>query len=277
MVLKVGGWLLITWIAIAVVFQAHAATQPTPAAVAVHSEEVSVPREFWRNGKEGWFWYEDPEFFEEPPPEERQVVDRLLKIEKAEELREEVQRLRNVAIMEPTVGNVKTYLYAQQFIMNKASTFADTWRRVVWQTPDLDYSLVRPVNAMAVNQFKDDRRETESRFISDLGKQGYGIFFFYSSTCPYCHSLAPTLRMFENQYGMRVMAISVDGGPIEGFPDAKNDNGIAQGLGVETVPALYLVNGNEKTILPIGFGLLSMSDIIDRINVLLTSTPGTRW
>ncbi len=240
----------------------------------VQAETASA--QFWDKSREGWWWYIDPRI-EKEKEQSKDITKQLSEIKNIEDLRKEVERLRNAAIMEPTRGNIETYLYAQKFIMDKSTVFADSWRRVVWQTPDLDYSLVRPTNSNGIMRFNEERGKNEKNYIVEMAQQGYGIFFFYSSTCPFCHEMAPVLRLFESMYGMRVLAISVDGGPIEGFPDAKQDNGASKRLGVETMPALYLVSSREKNVMPIGFGMLSISEIVDRINVLMNTTPGTAY
>jgi conjugal transfer pilus assembly protein TraF len=65
------------------------------------------------------------------------------------------------------------------------------------------------------------------------------LFFFYRSDCPYCHAFAPTLAAFQARHGIQVVAISVDGGPLPGFPNARPDNGIATTLKVSQVPAVF--------------------------------------
>ena len=60
-------------------------------------------------------------------------------------MRHELEESRATAILEPTPENVAAYLYLQQVSLQRASTFSDVFRRVVWSTPELDYtSRVRP-------------------------------------------------------------------------------------------------------------------------------------
>lgn len=236
-------------------------------------QQAAPPGNYWDRSKDGWWWYKDPKN-KDVPEKSKDILSRLAQIKDMETLRAEVKRLLDVSIMEPTPENVKTYMYAQQFIMDKSSYFADVWRRAVWTTPDLDYSLVRPTTSAGVTRFNDKRDNSEKEYIQQLAQNGYGMFFFYSSTCPYCHEMAPIVKLFESLYGMPVLAISIDGGPMEGFPNAKGDNGVATRLGVDTIPAFYLVSGNDKSVTPIGYGMMSVSDFVDRINVLTNTEPG---
>ena len=100
--------------------------------------------------------------------------------------------------------------------------------------------------------------------IGELGKD-HVLFFFYRSDCPYCHAFAPTLEAFQVRHGIQVVAISVDGGPITGFPNARPDNGIATALKVSQVPAVFLAQPFTGKITPIGFGVLSESQMLERI------------
>jgi len=63
-------------------------------------------------------------------------------------------------------------------------------------------------------------------------------------------------------------AISVDGGPMPGFPQARTDNGIATALKVAQVPAVFLAQPLTGKITPIGFGVLSESQLLERIAVV---------
>ena len=92
-------------------------------------------------------------------------------------------------------------------------TFADVWRRVVWQNPDLNYELKRPVNNAAIAAYTSARKTAEKRTLDDINKE-WGLFFFFRSDCPYCHRLAPTLKFLTDTYGITVFPVSVD--PVSG-------------------------------------------------------------
>ena len=93
-----------------------------------------------------------------------------------------------------------------------------------------------------------------------------------SSESPYCHAFAPTLQAFQARHGIRVVAISVDGGAMPGFADARRDNGISRTLQVTQVPAVFLAEPFTGKITPIGFGVLSESQLIERIATV--TAPG---
>ena len=77
-----------------------------------------------------------------------------------------------------------------------------------------------------------------------------------------------TLAAFQVRHGIQVVAISVDGGPLPSFPNTRPDNGIATALKVSQVPAVFLAQPFTGKISPIGFGVLSESQLMERIAVV---------
>jgi conjugal transfer pilus assembly protein TraF len=147
-------------------------------------------------------------------------------------------------------------------------------QRIAWATPELDPSLQgRPVNAKALEVFDQLQMSQRSESISALGRD-HVLFFFFRGDCPYCHAFAPTLVAFQARHGIRVVAISVDGGPMPGFPEARRDNGIATTLKVTQVPAVYLAQPFTGTITPIGFGVLSEAQLLERIAIVAAAPNG---
>jgi conjugal transfer pilus assembly protein TraF len=59
---------------------------------------------------------------------------------------------------------------------------------------------------------------------------------------------------------------------MPGFPDARRDNGIAATLRVSQVPAVYLAQPFTGKIMPIGFGVLSESQLLERISIVSAPT-----
>ncbi len=234
----------------------------------------------WECGASNFSWYCDQED-EEQPPESKQPPPppRPKSIREAktiEELKKELQRLLDVANMNPTEENVKAYIDAAQYMADKSSEFSDVWRRVVWKNPELDYSLRRPVNNSAIRTYQASRTSDESRTLSDLAKKT-GIFFFFRSDCPYCHQMAPTLKLLQSQYGMEIFPVSLDGKGLPDFPRPRPDNGAATALGVTTVPAMFLGSKTTGNIMPIGFGTLSLTELVERIYILTRTTPGQNF
>jgi conjugal transfer pilus assembly protein TraF len=235
---------------------------------------------YWSDAWRGWHFYEAPDIEERPtppapakpsapPPDtSSSAPPRPPELIEFERLQKTLEDFRNIAIMRPTEANVRRYMTLEAQVFDRASYFADVAQRVAWATPELDPTLQgRPVNAKALEVFDQQQREDRSASVATLG-QDHVLFFFYRSDCPYCHAFAPTLEAFQARHRIQVVAISVDGGPMPGFPNARRDNGIATTLKVTQVPAVFLAQPFTGKITPIGFGVMSESQLLERIAIV---------
>ena len=89
----------------------------------------------------------------------------------------------------------------------------------------------------------------------------------------------PLLRAFAQRYGLDVLAVSLTGEPLEGWPEAVPDNGRAQKLGLAgtPVPALVLFDTKTKKVLPVGFGVMAEDQMAERIFTLTALEPGNDY
>lgn len=271
------GLLLCT--ALAVSAQPAAAQDPPPSEQA---QEASSTERYWADRERGWFWYQRPPPAAKrpkqlpptavvPPVEPAPPVELL----EFDALQKRIEALRNIAIIRPTEHNLRNYLAIQAEVIDKASVFADVAQRVIWANPDFDYTVTgRPVNAKALEVY--DRAALDVREGTALAlARDHALFFFFRSDCPYCHQFGPYLKAFEAKFGLTVVPISVDGGPLlPTFPTPRIDNGIAHTLDVRQVPALFLVAPESGRIVPIGYGVLSESELLERLQVVSQPEAG---
>jgi len=235
----------------------------------------------WVDPDRGFNWYPDPQVVKPKEPEaEKQKPKNFREMKTLEELSAELKRLKDRAIMNPTRENVHEFLQAQDFVMTKSSVFADVAQRVIFEQPDVNYGVRSPVAnfARANERTRQEKRTREN--IQNLSET-HGILFFARSDCPYCHDQAPVLKWVSQTMGIDVMAISMDGGPIPQFPDAKLDNGISRsvtgGGGITTVPAVYLLNRETNEAIPLGTGVVAGEELAERIWIMTRTKPGERF
>jgi len=223
---------------------------------------------YWIRNREGWFWYREPPL--PAPKSPRPLVASMRPPELAdfEAMQKRLDDLKRVAVMNPTETNLLAYMRYQRMVMNKSEVFAEHWQRLVWTVPELDYGLSgRPTNSMAIAAFDEQRDERQAQAVRALSGT-HGLLFIFRSDCPYCHRLAPILKRFEQEFGMVVFPVSLDGGGLPEYPKPQLDNGIASRLNASIVPALYLTAPSKREIRPVGFGLMALSDLIERIAAL---------
>ena len=269
---------VLLWAALSSWVQRNAAAAEGWPTTAQPKDEAATQK-YWADRERGWFWYQLPLERKKPKPPSPPTVapntepPRPAELTEFEALQKRVEELRNIAIIRPTERNIRNYLAVQAEVIDKASLFADVAQRVIWANPEFDYTVTgRPVNAKALEVY--DRAATDAREGTAVAlAKDHALFFFFRSDCPYCHQFGPYLREFEAKFGLTVVPISVDGGPLlPAFPNPKIDNGIARTLDVREVPALFLVEPASGRIVPIGYGVLSESELLERLQVV--SQPG---
>lgn len=234
----------------------------------------------WDHPERGFNWYPDPrgQASKPRPPEEKPKT--IYEMTTLEEIRRELDRIKGIAVVNPTQENVREFLKAQNWVMDKSSLFADVARRVVWATPEVNYQARSSVATFALDRERERRRQSQQQVLANLS-QTHALLFFARSDCPHCHDQAPVLKNFSRDTGLPVLTISLDGGRIPQFPDAKPDNGISLlasgGEGVRIVPAIYLVSRDQKEIIPLSVGVVAASDLAERIRVSVSTKPGEEF
>ncbi len=227
----------------------------------------------------GWHFYCDREERREaePPvqPNPRSSEQTTSATERILELRRALEEARAEAILDPTPEKVAAYLRLQQETLQRAAVFSDAFRRTVWATPELDYTLKRPVGALAKQIWSDERRQARDAALARL-KDRYGLIYLGHAGCAGCKVFGPLLRAFATRHGLDVLAVSLTGAALEGWPEAVADNGRAArlGLGNAPVPALVLFDTATKRVLPVGFGVLAEDEMAERIFALTALEPG---
>lgn len=218
---------------------------------------------FWQDHAKGWHWYEIKPVPENSPsssPSQNapSATQALAQIQAA------LKEARAEALLDPTPEHVATYIALQNLIVGQATQFGQVWQQVIWQTPSLNYSLLHPTNQLAQQVQTDQMHAKNQQTLKTLAKT-YGLFFFFSSTCPYCHKFAPTVKDVEASYGFSVVPVSLDGGGLPEYPNPERDSGQAEMFHVSQWPAVFLVDPKSKKIIPVTFGLISEDELTQRI------------
>ena len=226
----------------------------------------------------GWHFYCDRE--EEPAPEPQSLSEPESAAsgsatERIEALRRALEEARAAAILEPTTGNVAAYLRLQRDTLQRAATFSDVFRRTVWATPDLDYTLTRPVGALGKRVWSDARRAERDAVLANLGER-YGLIYLGHAGCAACKVFGPLLRAFSIRHRLDVLAVSMTGEALEGWPEAVPDAGRAARLGLSgsPLPAVVLFDTETERVMPVGFGVLAEDQLAERIFVLTALETG---
>jgi conjugal transfer pilus assembly protein TraF len=239
---------------------------------------------YYQRKEEGWFWYKDPKerkiVVPVPPPETPPVVVEKKKEEPPKDakpaeqpktpafsvkwIRENLDKLRDIAIDDPSVENVRNYYYAQRVLMDRADNFARVSQQVTMGDPLLDENNNFPYATAASQAVVRIQEESKVKALKYLaGKTG--IWFFFSSECMYCEMQVQSVQHLQNDYGFIVKAISLDGKPLKGLtiPWVK-DSGQYKALNLNMTPTIVLASP-PKDVMIISQGLLSDKAADERV------------
>ncbi|MCD8339373.1 MAG: conjugal transfer protein TraF [Burkholderiales bacterium] len=238
--------------------------------------ETAMAENFW---EEDVWTLDDRGFLYYPSEKENQkfISPDLKSLPSVLALSAERTRRLELAIMEPTPENIRSYLEANYFVQEKSALFADQWRRVLWQNPEFDFTTRNPAANFAQVQMKSDKKEQDAAALNFLS-QDWGLVYFYRNDCQFCQLQSPLVRKLSDELGFEVIAISMDGISSDLFPESLPDNGIGSlltnGAGVNQVPALFMVNRDQTESYLVSSGVVALDDILNRIVLLATKDPG---
>ncbi|ARU14978.1 conjugal transfer protein TraF [Croceicoccus marinus] len=220
-----------------------------------------------------WFYCARPEQVEddtdaaEPPTSSA--------VEKLDAITATLRELKARAIIEPTPANVTAYIRFQRRQLDQAALFSDVWQRAIWQYPELDYTLQRPVSTLGKRQWQDARKAERDAAMRSLSAR-YGLFYFFAQSCGACEVMSPIVRSVTSTWNITVRAISTDGGPSKQFPDytVETNQRARMGLEPKVTPAVVLWDAKNQRAIPIGYGVMSADELQDRIYLLTSKDAG---
>lgn len=239
-----------------------------------HASESTTDSDvfYCQNRKLGyWFYCEKPKVVPkvQAPAPLPNAVSRL------DAITTELRELKARAILEPSPENVTAYVRFQREQLDRASLFSDVWQRAIWQDPDLDYTLQRPVSTLGKRQWQDTRTSERNNVMQNLGRR-YGLFYFFAQSCGACEVMSPIVQSVAGTWAITVRAISTDGGPSRHFPDytVETTQRGKMGLAPKITPAVVLWDAELRRAIPIGYGVMSADELLDRIYLLTTKEAG---
>lgn len=219
----------------------------------------------------GWFWYEAPPAapakpMPAKPPKAGNTPAQAkpAEVRMYEQFKAGMEEARIVAMFNPTQANVERYVQYRTALVKIADQLAEAGQRVVWANPEYDFTQKRPVSAVGLQAF-DGQKQAQRRQTFERLAKSHVLYFFFKSDCPYCHAFAPVLLGFSQATGIKIFAVTLDGGGLPEFQAPHKDRGQAAALGATTVPAVYLANPATREVAPVAFGIQSESELVDRV------------
>lgn len=215
-----------------------------------------------------------PEVLPEPiivqPPE-------LSPSERLAEERAIFENAKAAMVLDPTPENVETYMRLQKQWVDNSAFMTSQWKRVVWANPDLDPSVEWPTSQLGRQKERELERAAEQKSIAET-KDRYGIFYFGAGDCDFCAVYEQILVGFADRYGVTILPVSTDGKPLKGFEAYQIDTGQRASMGIADVtPALALFDSATGDVIPVGYGMLTISELEYRIRALTALDTGEEY
>lgn len=218
---------------------------------------------FYLNHAEGWFWYKKEEVKEKRKKLLKLETNKILQVDVEKEKLEQALKL---AYQVPSDENLIKFITLRNKIVDRSYNFGLRLKQVSLLHPELDKLTTYPTNHLAKDLYIAEKRKLVEEKISALANK-YGLFYIFSSKCPYCHAFAPTVKNFANKFGWKVLPITLDQS-IPDFPKAQLDNGITRKLNIVQLPTLIAVEPIEGKTIPIAVGIISEEQLIEQIDLL---------
>lgn len=232
------------------------------------NHEIAHADNYYAEHHIGWHWYDESiekiEKKEKISGEGTHDPNTVVSAAKAK-----ISTALNTVIAEPTIEHVKQYLILQEQLNNRAEKVANLWQAALLQNPAINYSLTHPTNSIGLQVYHESMSQKKEKLIK-LFASRTGLFFFYSSRCPYCRRFAPILKNFADSYGITIIPITLDGISLPEFPQSKPDSGQASQFHVTVTPALFAVNPYTQKAFPVAYGLTSETELRDHIYNLMS-------
>lgn len=244
------------------------------------NEEVQnePPGRFLERKSEGWFWYRDPKDEvpkeqpkppekspESPKPEAKPEPKQTKKTEpfSVEWLRENMPKLLDAAINNPTKENVEAYLYAQRVAMDKSQRYAEMTQRVVASDPFLDENNRVPIASYTKPFFLRNSQGLMNEALKQVATVG-GLWVFFDSKCDFCRPQVNTVQTIAKNYGFNTRYISMDGKGLPNLPEFSNNKGHAQMLNLRITPTTVLVVPPNNFYI-VSQGMMAQNQLAERI------------
>ena len=219
-----------------------------------------------------WFYCSKPKL---PERQEPQPLSEQTATSRLDAITATLRELKAKAILEPSPENVTAYIRFQRRQLDQASLFSDVWQRSIWQEPELDYTLQRPVSTLGKRAWQDSRKSERDAVMAHLSER-FGLFYFFAQSCGACEVMSPIVQGVATTWHIAVRAISTDGGPSRHFPRYTVETNQRQRMGLDPgiTPAVVLWDAAAGRAIPIGYGVMSADELQDRIYLLTSKEAG---
>ncbi|WP_244866195.1 conjugal transfer protein TraF [Photorhabdus heterorhabditis] len=224
--------------------------------------------------KKGFFWYDDPKKKAEaelaqqqtPPPSETPAETQKLELN-SQWLKENMPSLLKSAMDNPTMENLSRYYTAQRLMLDISTRFSDKSKEYFLKNPMMSEKRRQPVEKVALDSHRVVVEQNQQEVMKTVFERS-GLFFFFQSTCQFCHEESQILSFMEKYYSVDILPISLDGMPLHNglFQNFSVPNAaLIEQFKIREVPTIYLVSKDGKSAQRISEGMISAEELKNTI------------
>lgn len=215
----------------------------------------------------GFYFFEDPKEMEKAQKEDPKTPEEAAEL--MAEQKEELYKLRCLAILSPTRENLVHYIEEQNKILALSENFAKQWQYILLDMPELGDMISNPMAASGIEVRKKVEDVHRMGVLDALGEEFF-LLVFINGEDPYSEQAGKIAKQFSSVANWEVRVVSMNGLPSTSFPNFEKDKGLSLKYGIKQAPAFLIVNPETKEAFPVGVGALSVVELIDNIYLQAT-------
>lgn len=243
------------------------------------ANETGNDNAYFNDSERGWYWYEQlpkeekEKFLEkiqtaqpQPPKPDTPANEEEVPLSTAW-FAKNFTKYAQAAMDNPYDKEaMRTYLYLEKFMRDRAIAFGQERKKAVLAEPFLDHTSTRPIANFGTKTMNIQAANNQNGILDSIGSKS-GIYYFYRSNDVFSSQQADLIHLLKKNHGFTILPVSMDGTPppeILGTEFTLNE-GQAESLGIQVIPAMYLYNAENSTIELISQGMQSLTELKERL------------
>ncbi|MBK4319029.1 conjugal transfer protein TraF, partial [Enterobacter hormaechei] len=182
-------------------------------------------------------------------------------------LKDNMPRLLTQAMDNPTPENLSRFYTAQRLMLDIGTRFSDKSKDYFLKNPMMSEKRRQPVEKVALDAHRTVVEKNQQTVMKDIFTRS-GLFFFFQSTCEFCHEESQILQFMQNYYSVDILPVSMDGRPLQNglFQDFSVPNAqIIDQFKIREVPTIFLVSKDGSSAQRISEGMITAEELKNTI------------
>lgn len=214
----------------------------------------------WYDQKlEGWYYFQDQQKDQKEQTPSLEEADNYLATESRK-----IKQLLSLAIVSPTPENVENYIRTQKQWVQQSSLFAQAWGKVLLEHPELSDIINTPTSSYGTLAKRELSLLQRKNLLRNLSKD-YFLLFFFKGADPFSKKAAEVAELFASTNQWNLKSVSLDNLGTSELHHFETDKGISRHFDLQVTPCFYIVNPTDNQALPVGAGMISVSEIEENI------------